>query len=71
MIRLCRLPWHHGAMISLLSLKNYKGARKDPKIWRQAGGLSFHLFRLNLGSLCVLRLRPTADHMKRLGLPIV
>ena len=64
-----RLPCQYSGTISLLWAKSPK--RKVQSIWRHTSYDSYHLVRLYIGSLVVLRIRKTADHARRLGLPIV
>jgi hypothetical protein len=48
-----------------------KSPRKIQSIWRHDHLQSYHLVRLKVGKLSIIRLRQTADHARRLGLPIV
>jgi hypothetical protein len=66
---LSRLPCQYNGTVSLLWVKSPK--RKVQSIWRHTAQDSYHLVRLFIGSLVVLRIRQTADHARRLGLPIV
>ena len=66
---LSRLPCQYNGTVSLLWAKSPK--RKVQSIWRHTAQDSYHLVRLYIGRLVVLRIRQTPDHMKRLGLPIV
>ena len=65
---LSRLPWQHAGIVSIVWAKS---PRKVQSIWRHDCHHSYHLVRLKLGKLSILRLRQTADHARRLGLPIV
>jgi hypothetical protein len=65
---LSRLPWQYSGAISILWADC---PRKVQSIWRHDRHHSYHLVRLKVGKLSILRLRQTADHARRLGLPIV
>ena len=65
---LFRIPWQHSGVVSILWADC---PRKVQSIWRHDNRHSYHLVRLKLGKLSILRLRQTADHARRLGLPIV
>ena len=65
---LSRIPWQHAGVVSIVWAKS---PRKVQSIWRHDELQSYHLVRLKLGKLSILRLRQTADHARRLGLPIV
>lgn len=64
-----RIPWQHNGTVSLLWADSPKP--KVQSIWRHTDHDSYHLVRLFIGNLVILRLRQTPDHAKRLGLPIV
>ena len=66
---LSRLPCQYGGTVSLVWAKSPK--RKVQSIWRHTAHDSYHLVRLYIGRLVVLRIRQTPDHARRLGLPIV
>ena len=66
---LSRLPCQYGGIVSLVWAKSPR--RKDQSIWRHTAQDSYHLVRLFIGPLVVLRIRQTPDHARRLGLPIV
>ena len=63
-----RFPWQHDGTVSIVWANC---PRKVQSIWRHDELQSYHLVRLKLGKLSILRLRQTADHARRLGLPIV
>jgi hypothetical protein len=65
---LSRLPWQYSGVVSILWADC---PRKVQSIWRHDRRHSYHLVRLKIGKLSILRLRQTADHARRLGLPIV
>jgi hypothetical protein len=66
---LARLPWSYGAILSLSWL--YSPGFKPRSFWRHTPVDSFHLVRWKLGRVSLLRIRQTANHARRLGLPIV
>ena len=66
---LSRLPCQHSGTVSLLWVQSPR--RKVQSIWRHTAHDSYHLVRLYIGRLVVLRIRQTPDHARRLGLPIV
>ena len=66
---LSRLPCQHNGTVSIIWAKSPK--RKVQSIWRHTSQDSYHLVRLYIGRLVVLRIRQTPDHARRLGLPIV
>ena len=66
---LSRLPCQYNGTVSLLWAKSPK--RKVQSIWRHTYQDSYHLVRLYIGKLVILRIRQTPDHARRLGLPIV
>jgi hypothetical protein len=66
---LSRLPCQYNVTVSLIWAKSPKS--KVQSIWRHTSHDSYHLVRLFIGSLVVLRIRQTPDHARRLGLPIV
>ena len=63
-----RFPWQYNGTVSLVWAKS---PRKVQSIWRHDHQQGYHLVRLKVGKLSILRLRQTADHARRLGLPIV
>jgi hypothetical protein len=63
-----RFPWQYNGTVSLVWAKS---PRKVQSIWRHDCEFSCHLVRLKVGKLSIIRLRQTADHARRLGLPIV
>jgi hypothetical protein len=65
---LSRLPCQYNGMISIVWANSPK---KVQSIWRHTNYDSYHLVRLYIGRLVILRIRQTADHARRLGLPIV
>jgi hypothetical protein len=65
---LSRLPWQYAGVVSIVWAKS---PRKVQSIWRHDDQQSYHLVRLKVGKLSIIRLRQTADHARRLGLPIV
>jgi hypothetical protein len=65
---LSRLPWQYSGVVSILWADC---PRKVQSIWRHDHLQSYHLVRLKIGKLSILRLRQTTDHARRLGLPIV
>lgn len=66
---LSRLPWQYSAIVSLLWAQSPRP--KVQSIWRHTAYDSYHLVRLFIGKLIILRIRQTIDHARRLGLPIV
>jgi hypothetical protein len=66
---LSRLPCQHSGTVSIIWAKSSK--RKVQSIWRRTAQDSYHLIRLYIGRLVILRIRQTPDHARRLGLPIV
>ena len=66
---LSRLPCQHNGTVSLIWAQSPR--RKVQSIWRHTDQDSYHLVRLYIGRLVILRIRQTPDHARRLGLPIV
>ncbi len=64
-----RLIWPHNAIVSLRSSSRSRFLRRS--VWLHSPSLSVHLAFLYLGSLRIVRLRPSHDHAKRLGLPVI
>ena len=64
-----RFPWPYGAVISLRSSPRSRFTRRSS--WLHSSSLSVHLVLLYIGRLRLLRLRPSQEHAKRLGLPIM
>jgi hypothetical protein len=63
-----RFPWQYNGTVSVTWATS---PRKAQSIWRHDHQQSYHLVRLKVGKLSIIRLRQTADHARRLGLPIV
>lgn len=61
---IARLPWQNNATISILWARLPK--RKFGSYW----AIDCHVARVHLGRLLVVRIRRTADHAERLGLPV-
>ena len=66
---LFRLPCQYNGTVSILWAQSPK--RKVQSIWRHTAHDSYHLVRLYIGRLVILRIRQTPDHLRRLGLPII
>ena len=66
---LSRLPCQYNGTVSILWAQSPRP--KVQSIWRHTAQDSYHLVRLYLGKLVILRIRQTPDHVRRLGLPIV
>ena len=66
---LSRLPCQYSGTVSILWAPSPK--RKVQSIWRHTAHDSYHLVRLYIGRLVILRIRQTPDHLRRLGLPII
>ena len=69
MKKLSRLPWQHGAVLTIVwaHLPAYKVGSE----WFHNEAFSYHLAHFHLGNLLILRLRQTDNHARRLGLPIL
>jgi hypothetical protein len=64
-----RLPWAFGAVISVSRALSLKWSKRSS--WLHSESLSAHLVMLRLGSYRLVRFRPSQDHARRLGLPIM
>jgi hypothetical protein len=64
-----RLLWPHGAILSLR--KCYAPTWSKRTEWQHNGLRSAHIVTLKLGQIRLIRYRQTADHARRLGLPVV
>jgi len=64
-----RLPWSHNATLSLSPTRIPAFSKRS--VWRHNDTTSAHIVSVRLGLFRLVRLRPTHDHAKRLGLPIV
>jgi hypothetical protein len=64
-----RVPWLYNGLISLsVTIKPKLSYSVD---WRHTDSLSAHLVKLRYGRLRIVRLRRSADHARRLGLPVI
>jgi len=64
-----RIPWSFNGVVSLtVAIKPRLSCAVD---WRHTESLSAHLVKLRYGRLRIVRLRHSADHAKRLGLPVI
>lgn len=68
MKRIEKIGWRHNAVVCFIWMERPR--RKVQSIWRHNNG-SYHLVRLYIGKLVILRIRQTNDHARRLGLPII
>lgn len=69
MRKLSRIPWQHGAILSIVWAK--LPAHKVGSVWQDSENGGYHLARLHCWRLLILRIRETDKHARRLGLPIL
>jgi hypothetical protein len=64
-----RLVWHHNATLSIsLASQSRLGSGSQ---WRHDPMVRAHTVILKIGRIRVVRFRPTVDHGRRLGLPVI
>jgi hypothetical protein len=64
-----RLAWHNSATLSLTIKPSWKLASRYS--WLDSPIVSAHFVTLSIGPLRIVRIRPSRNHLIRLGLPVI